>query len=391
MKITINSTELARTLAAVSKTVASKSPVPVLDNFLLRGVGDDLYITGSDNQNWTTLAVRPALITYLDDGFDNAFCIEAKLLMQAVRELPSQPVGLEVSSDHSFATLRWMNGEAQIPITETEQYPMPVPVNKDDADKMPAVRMREIIDTVSFATGNDELRPVMNGIYFDNTNDTLVVCATNGYSLARLSVDTLKPLKNGFILPRRSADLLATFVNEVSRLAGHDDDIRLEVAVNGVNISFSSVTAEGVEHSLVCRMIEGKYPNYNSIIPKNPPYAMVVNRNDLMAALRRVRVFADPSALQVVFKISQDQLVVSATDANFSSSSEETVPCSFDGTDGFRISFRIPLLLEMLGHIPAEEVKIQLVDYARAGVFLPHEQTGDSRLLMLVMPMILEN
>lgn len=386
MKITINSTDLSRALAAVSRCIASKSVLPILECFHIKAVGEELHITGSDNENWFTVTVRPTDITYLDDGFDHAFCIESKRFLAVIRELASQPIGLELSSDHTYATLRWLNGEAQLPIMGAEEYPCPAESQDGAAEvSLPASSLRSIIDTCSFATANDEFRPVMNGIYFDRTGESLTCCASNGHQLVRLTQREVPAPAESFILPSRSAGLLGTLIAEVERCNAKKESPAVRLSVNGRNITFQSEQAR-----LACRMIEGRYPNYNSVIPKNAPYEMTLSRADLIASLRRTMVFANPASLLVKMSISADKLTISAADIDFSTSSEETLPCSFNGPDSFFIGFKGSFLLDLLNHMSANEVAVQLTDHSRAGVFLPREADGEQDLLMLLMPMMLQ-
>lgn len=386
MKITINSTDLSRALSAVSRCIASKSVLPILECFHIKAVGEELHITGSDNENWFTVTVHPTDITYLDEGFDHAFCIESKRLLAVIRELASQPIGLELSADHTYATLRWLNGEAQLPIMEAAEYPCPV-WNADGVEEMPlsASSLRSIIETCSFATANDELRPVMNGIYFDRTGESLTCCATNGHQLVRLTQRGVPAPVESFILPSRSAGLLGTLIAEVERRSAKEEAPSVRLSVNGSNITFGSDQAR-----LVCRMIEGRYPNYNSVIPKNTPYEMTLSRADLIASLRRTMVFANPASMLVKMTVNADKLTISAADIDFSTSSEETLPCCFNGQDSFVIGFKGSFLLDMLNHMSANDVRVLLTDHSRAGIFLPHEENGEQELLMLLMPMMLQ-
>lgn len=392
MKITINSSDLSRALSAVSRCIASKSVLPILECFHLEAVGEQLRITAADNENWFTIVVRPTDITYLDDGFSHAFCIESKRFLAVIRELSSQPIGLELSADHKSATLRWQNGEAQLPILPADEYPIPAsipPIGTIESIKLPTTALRHIIDTCSFAVANDELRPVMNGIYFDRMEGSLACCATNGHSLVRLKHKELPAPADPFILHSRSANLLGTFLAEMERCTPKGETATVAITVGGNNVVFSceSLTASG---RLVCRMIEGRYPNYNSVIQANPPYEMTLSRAELIAALRRTMVFANSATLLVRLQVAADRLTLSAADIDFSTSSEETVPCTFNGSDGFFIGFKGTLLLEILNHLDTDEVKVLLTDHSRAGIFVPQENEGDCEPLMLLMPMMLD-
>lgn len=393
MKITINSTDLSRTLAAVSRCISNKSVLPILECFHIAGVGEELCITGSDNENWLTLPVRPTDITYLDEG-DRSFCIESKRFLSILKELPSQPIGLEISADHRFATLRWLNGEASLPIMGAAEYPMPVEVESVGRTFMPAQSLQEVVDTCLFAVANDELRPVMNGIFFDSKDGHLVTCATDSRLLVRLQDTDLQAPASTFILPTKSAQLLGALVANVSRQTDKDETPCIGISVSGNNVEFVGASGTGNKSCgrIVCRMIEGRYPNYNSVIPPNPPYEMTLSRTDLVAAIRRTMVFADPASLLQKWHITADKLTISVDDHNFSTSSEETVPCTFNGPDGFRIGLKASILLDMLAHIDTDEVKVLLTEHTRPVVILPVKTEPTPRaLLMLITPMLIDN
>lgn len=387
MKITINSTDLSRALAAVSRCIASKSVLPILECFHIKAVGEELHITGSDNENWLTLTVHPTDITYMDDCIDSSFCIESKRFLSVIKELPSQPIGLELSKDHTYITLRWLHGEAKLPISSGAEYPEPANTSVTEESIYLTGTLRNIIDTCSFATANDELRPVMNGIFFDRVGECFTCCATNSHLLVRLRHQELPLPPACFILPSRAANILQSLIAETERQTPKDKEATLSVSVDDRNIIFSHPYG----HRLVCRMIEGRYPNYNSVIPGNAPYELTISRTGLITALRRVMVFASPTSLLVKFKLSPDKLTLSASDIDFSTSSEEQLPCSFNGPDGFYIGFKGTQLLDILNHLEGDGIKVQLTDHSRAGVFLPQENKGECEPLMLIMPMMINN
>lgn len=384
MKITINSTELSHALAAVARCVSNKSILPILECVHIEAIGEQLRITTSDNENWFSIGVQPTDITYLDDGF-NAFCIESKRFLAIIRELPSQPIGLETTKGCSYATLRWINGEAQIPILFADEYPMPVMVQQqDNATVLPIDTVKHVIENCSFATANDELRPVMNGIYFDNTEGFLTCCATNGYILARMKY-TVKATGQSFILPNKSANLLGVFINEIER----NNHTELKVIVNGNNIVFSTLNNNEQLNRLICRKIEGRYPNYNNVIPKNSSCELEISRLDLVAALKRTIVFANAATLLVKLKITENQLTISASDINFVTSSEEQIGCAFNGQEEFLIGFKGSLLLDILKHFKEDEIKILLTDHTKAAVFTTPNKNDNCEPLMLLVPMVI--
>lgn len=229
-----------------------------------------------------------------------------------------------------------------------------------------------------FATAQDELHPVMNGVYFDLRPDALSVVATDGHKLVRNRVYTIKSdVPAAFILPKKPATLLKGFVTKES------SDVVIRFDARSAEISFG-------EGNLICRLIDGKYPNYNSVIPENNPYQILIDRKSLIGAVRRVLPFASDSSQLIRFHIANGQLDLSAEDIDFSTSAKESMTCTYEGNP-MSIGFKGSSILEILNNLQSEEVNIQLADPSRAGVIVPAEQPADENVLMLVMPVLLND
>ena len=234
------------------------------------------------------------------------------------------------------------------------------------------------INRTLFASADDELRPVMNGIYFDITTEDLTFVASDGHKLVRSKTLSVKGSERAsFILPKKPANLLK------SLLPKENEEVNIKFDENNAYITLSSYT-------MTCRFIEGRYPNYNSVIPKDNPNKVVVDRLSFLNALKRVSVFSNPASSLVRLQLSDNQMLVSAQDIDFSTAAEETIPCQYEGT-AMNIGFKSNFLIEILNNIPAAEVSLELSDPSRAGLIFPIEKEEGEDLLMLLMPMMLND
>ena len=229
-----------------------------------------------------------------------------------------------------------------------------------------------------FATADDELRPVMNGVYFDIHTDDLTFVASDGHKLVRLrNLSVKSPERASFILPKKPANLLKNVLAKGSEMVSikFDDN---NAYVNCTNFE------------MVCRLIEGRYPNYNSVIPQENPFKVTIDRVSFLNALKRVSVFSNPASSLVKLQLKESEMVVSAQDIDFSTSAEEKIVCQFDGTE-LNIGFKATYLIEILSNINSEEVILELADPSRAGLIVPAENEENEDLLMLLMPMMLND
>ena len=234
------------------------------------------------------------------------------------------------------------------------------------------------INRTLFATGDDELRPIMNGVYFDITTDDITIVASDGNKLVKDQTAAAKGNeKAAFILPQKPAALIKNLLPKETGIVSIEFDDRNAV-----------FTLEN--YRMVCRLIEGRYPNYNSVIPQNNPNKITIDRLQFLSALRRVSVFSSQISSLVKLHLQDNQITISAQDIDFSTSAEESLNCQFEGTP-MSIGFKSTFLIDILNNIPSEEVVIQLADPSRAGVIIPSEQEENEMLLMLLMPMMLND
>ena len=374
MKFIVSSTALSSHLQAISRVINTKNALPILDCFLFELQDGTLSVTVSDSETTmiTTLEVN-------ESDADGRFAVPAKTLLDALKEIPEQPLSFDVNLDNLEITVQYQNGKYSLMGQNADEFPQAAQLSSDavhvdiDAD----VLLRGINRSV-FATADDELRPVMNGIYFDITQEDITLVASDGHKLVRCKTFAAHGNERAaFILPKKPANLLKNLLSKEQGTVTLEFDERNAV-----------FTLE--EYRMVCRLIEGRYPNYNSVIPQSNPYKVIVDRMQLIGALRRVSIFSSQASSLIKLRLSNNLINVSAQDIDFSTSAEETVACQYEGSD-MSIGFKSTFLLDILTNIAAEEVVIELADPSRAGVIIPLEQEEKEDLLMLLMPMMLND
>ncbi len=374
MKFIVSSTALSSHLQAISRVINTKNALPILDCFLFELQDGTLSVTVSDSETTmiTTLEVN-------ESDADGRFAVPAKTLLDALKEIPEQPLSFDVNLDNLEITVQYQNGKYSLMGQNADEFPQAAQLSSDavhvdiDAD----VLLRGINRSV-FATADDELRPVMNGIYFDITQEDITLVASDGHKLVRCKTFAAHGNERAaFILPKKPANLLKNLLSKEQGAVTLEFDERNAV-----------FTLE--EYRMVCRLIEGRYPNYNSVIPQSNPYKVIVDRMQLIGALRRVSIFSSQASSLIKLRLSNNLINVSAQDIDFSTSAEETVACQYEGSD-MSIGFKSTFLLDILTNIAAEEVVIELADPSRAGVIIPLEQEEKEDLLMLLMPMMLND
>ena len=374
MKFTLSSTALSNKLFALAKVINSKNSLPVLADFVFKTEGNVLFITTSDGENTmsTTLELSEC-------DANDSFAIENHNLLEAVKGFSEQPLTFDVDNNSKNVKIIYQNGQFSLPIDEADNFPKPQTVS----DMAPSISLSsallaENITRSVFATAEYELRPVMNGIYFCISSEGLVVVATDGHKLVRNRIFDIKSeQESSFILPKKPALLL-------KNMLAKDDSIVL--------MKFDNANAEVVfgDTRLVCRLIEGRYPNYKSVIPQNNPNTMTIDRDTLLGALKRVQPFANDTSKLVRFRIDSHVLQLDAEDFDFSKTATERMSCEYDGTP-MSIGFKGNSFIEVLNNIEESEVALKLSDPSRAGIVVPSVQQENQDLLMLLMPMLLND
>lgn len=374
MKFVVSSSTLSMHLQAVSRVINSKNALPILDCFLFELQDGTLKVTVSDSE--TTMATS---LEVIESDADGRFAITARTLLDALKEIPEQPLTFEINLNSLDITIQYQNGKYNLVGQNANEFPSQA-VLEEGAVRidLTAQILLEGINRTIFATADDELRPVMNGIYLDITAEDITMVASDGHKLVRCKTTAAKGNERAaFILPKKPAMLLK---NLLSKEAG-----QVTIEFDERNAMF---TLEN--YRMICRLIEGRYPNYNSVIPQNNPYKITVDRQLLLGALKRVSIFSSQASSLIKLSMGENLIVISAQDIDFSTSAEESLACQYDGSM-MSIGFKSTFLIDILNNISANEVLIELADPSRAGVILPAEQDEDENLLMLLMPMMLNN
>ena len=374
MRFTLSSTALSSRLQTLARVINSKNSLPILDSFLFEVRNQQLFITASDSEN----VMRSVLALDQVDGEGN-FAVPNRTLLDAMKELPEQPLTFDIDLNTLTIKIIYQNGLYNFTAQSADEYPRVQPI--PDGATVITIDSQTLADNISrsiFATAQDELRPVMNGIYFDLTPNSLNVVASDGHKLVRNKNFTIKSENPAaFILPKKPATLLK---NVLGKDGG---DVVIKFDDRSAEISF----ADGV---LFCRLIEGRYPNYNSVIPQNNPNQLNIDRRSLIGALKRVLPFASESSQLIRFHLEAGKLELSSEDIDFATSAKEVVTCEYAG-QSMNIGFKGSSLSEILKNLQGDEVQIELADPSRAGIIVPAQQPENEDVLMLIMPMLLND
>jgi len=371
MKFIVSSSTLLKQLQNISGVLNTNNSIPILDHFLFEIDKNEIKVTASDLE--TTMTTKIAV----ESKESGMIALPAKLLLDTLKSLPDQPLtftidpeslGIEVSSDF---------GKYRLSGQEGSEFPKTPEVESPSKLKVGGELLYQAIEKTIFASGNDELRPVMSGVYFQLSEDGLVFVATDAHKLVKYGRTDAKAKKPvNFIMPKKPLQLLKNILSSM------DDEV--EIAFNETNASYSFENTR-----LVCRLIDGKYPNYDAVIPKENPNKLTIDRLSLLGSIRRVSIFSSKTTHQVKLKITGSELQLSAEDVDFNNEANERLTCQFDGED-MEIGFNSRFLMEMLNNIDSETVHIEMSASNRAGILSPADGVEKHEdILMLVMPVML--
>ena len=372
MKFIVSSSYLLKQLQILGGVINSNNTLPILDNFLFELEKNSLTISASDLE--TTMASK----INVESEDEGAIAVPAKLLLETLKTFPEQPLTfsaadnnvIEISSNHGKYALAYANGE-EFPKAVTLEEPSKTPIHGD-------VLATAISKTI-FATGNDDLRPVMSGVFFQFSTESLTFVATDAHKLIKYTRDDLKASQNAeFIMPKKPLNLLKGI------LAGTDSEVLIEYNESNARFTFDDT-------QLICRLIDGKYPNYEAVIPKENPNKLTVDKSLFMNSVRRVSIFSNKTTHQIRLKIAGAELNISAEDIDFSNKAEERLTCDYQGDD-MEIVFNSRFLIEMLSNLNTAEIQLEMSLPNRAGILTPIDGLDEGeKITMLVMPVMLNN
>ena len=372
MRFTVSSTALSSKLNALSRVINSKNSLPILADFLFDIQDNVLRLTASDSEN-----VMNTQVELTDCDGNGRFAIGNHDLLEGVKGFSEQPITFDVNLQENIVKISYQNGMFSLPIENADEYPQAQLIT-DGANTITISSdlLAENINRSVFATAQDELRPVMNGIYFDLTPECLAIVASDGHKLVRNRVYGCKAeVPASFILPKKPATLLR------SVLSTDGADVTISFNQTNAEIHFS-------DGMLSCRLIEGRYPNYNSVIPQDNPNALTLDRKSFISAMRRVMPFASESTQLIKLRLEYNSLEINAEDHDFATSARETITCEYGGMP-MSIGFKGSALYEICNNISSDDIVIELADPGRAGLISPAQQPEGEDILMLIMPMLL--
>lgn len=374
MKFIISSTDLLSHLQAISRVISTKNALPILDNFLFQLNDGVLVVTASDLE--TTMITS---LTIENSEGMGSIAIPARILIDTLKEFPEQPLTFDANLDSLGVDIISENGKFSIVGKPGIDFPVLQGLKEDRITEVsfPADSLNKGISRTLFATADDELRPVMNGILIELRGDHSTFVSSDAHKLVRYRrKDIRSENDSSFILPKKPANLLKNI------LPREENEVKLAFDEKNAVFTLS-------EYKLICRLVEGNYPAYESVIPKNNPNKVYINRVAFLNTLRRVSVYSNQASNLVKLQLTPDQLVVSAQDIDYSISAVERLGCQYNG-DEMEIGFKSLFLIDILSNISGEEVVAELADPTRAGILLPKEEESDEEsLLMLLMPMMI--
>ena len=372
MKFTVSSSALQSLLATTGKVISNKSSLPILEYFLMELKEGRLTVTTSDLE--TTLIGSIVVDNIEREG---VIAAPAKLMLDTLKEFPEMPLSIEVVDTTWEIKITWASGHLSIPGASAVSYPA---VQTLAAERKSLTLDVDLlvsgINKTIFATADDELRPVMNGVYFDFSPESLTFVATDAHKLVKCQAEHASDITSSFILPKKPANLLRNLLAK--------EEAPVEVSFDAKNVTFSLEN-----FNLVCRLIEGNYPNYNAVIPAANPNKVLIDRVEFVNGIKRVAVCSNPSTNLIRMDIANNKVNLTAQDIDFSVSANETISCSYDGQP-VTIGFKSTFLVEILSNIDTPTVVVELADSTRAGVFKPvSEDNTSAQTLMLLMPMMI--
>ncbi|MBQ3998821.1 MAG: DNA polymerase III subunit beta [Paludibacteraceae bacterium] len=374
MKFNVSSSKLFSQLQAVSRVINNKNALPILDDVLFDLVGNELRLTASDGET----TIRTAVEVENVEGAGKV-ASAAKLLLETLKEFSEQPLAFTIDENNYAVSMTSQNGTYSFVGVNGNEYPeMPNAEAEARELTLPANVLQSAIEKTIFCTADDDLRPVMNGIFFDIAEDKVTMVATDAHRLVRYTNTSVQSgAAANFILPKKPASLLKNL------LAKSEEPVKVAFGPKNARFEFGSTI-------VVCRQIEGRFPNYNAVIPQGNQNIVTVDRLTIINACKRVAVFANNGTAQLRLALSENQIKISAQDIDFSTSAEETISCDYNGTP-MAIGFKAPFLIDLLGSIASADVQLKLADPARAGLILPVENEENEDVLMLLMPMLLND
>lgn len=372
MKFIVSSSYLLKQLQVLGSVINSSNTLPILDNFLFELDNNLLKVSASDLETTMTATLE------IDSKSQGSVAIPAKLLLDILKTFPEQPLTFTVE-DNSTVEISSNSGKYAIAYAPGEEFPKAVVLDDPSKTIVPAEVLATAVSKTIFAAGNDDLRPVMSGVFFQFSPEGLIFVATDAHKLVKYARTDVKASQVAdFIMPKKPLNILKGI------LSASDAEVAIEY--NDANATFSFEN-----YVLTCRLIDGKYPNYEAVIPKENPNKLLINRVQFLNSVRRVAIFANKTTHQIRLKIAGTELNISAEDIDYSNKADERLTCDYQGDD-MQIGFNSRFLTEMLNNLSSDEIQLEMSMPNRAGILTPVDGLDEGETVtMLVMPVMLSN
>jgi len=371
MQFIVSSSQLLKQLQVLVGVVNTNNTLPILDNFLFELSENQLKITVSDIETIMSSSIP------VQSEYTGTIALNARLLLDAIKTFPEQPLTFNVQEENHTVEISSDHGKYDMAFYDGKEFPQTVSLESPSRTKISTAILATAITHTVFASGNDDLRPVMSGVFFQFSPEELTFVATDAHKLVKYTRTDLKTEEVAeFIMPKKPLNILKGI------LSGVESEVEIEYNETNAKFSFDQVT-------LTCRLIDGKYPNYDAVIPKENPNKLIVNRASFLNSVRRASIFSSKSTHQIRLKMAGTELNISAEDVDFSNKADERLTCNYEGDD-MKIGFNSRFLLEMLNNLDSEEILIEMSVPNRAGILTPLDgKDKGEEILMLVMPVML--
>ena len=372
MKFIVSSSYLLKQLQVLGGVINSSNTLPILDNFLFELDGNKLTVSASDLE--TTMSA----VLEVDSESQGSIAVPAKLLLDTLKTFPEQPLTFVVE-DNNTVEISSNYGKYALAYADGAEFPNTIELADPSSTTLLGDILATAISKTIFASGNDDLRPVMSGVFFQFSPENLTFVATDAHKLVKYQRQDVTATEVAeFIMPKKPLNLLKNI------LAGSENEVVIEY-----NDSNAKFTFENIE--LVCRLIDGKYPNYEAVIPKENPNRLSIDRVQLLNSVKRVSIFSNKTTHQIRLKIAGAELNISAEDLDYSNKAEERLTCDYQGDD-MQIGFNSRFLMEMLNNLSSDEISLEMSLPNRAGILTPTDGLDEGeQITMLVMPVMLNN
>ncbi|WP_299361853.1 DNA polymerase III subunit beta [Winogradskyella sp.] len=372
MKFIVSSTYLLKQLQVLGGVINNSNTLPILDNFLFELSQSKLTISASDLETTMSSTIN------VESDSEGSIALPARLLLDTLKTFPEQPLTFVVE-DNNTVEISSSHGKYALAYADSAEFPNAVSVEDASQTTIMGDILATAISKTIFAAGNDDLRPVMSGVFFQFSQDNLTFVATDAHKLVKYTRDDVKATESAeFIMPKKPLNLLKGI------LAGSDEDVLVEYNESNARFTFDNSV-------LICRLIDGKYPNYEAVIPRENPNKLVIGRTQFLNSVRRVSIFSNKTTHQIRLKIAGAELNISAEDIDYSNKAEERLSCDYQGDD-MQIGFNSRFLTEMINNLNSDDVQLEMSLPNRAGILTPIDGLDEGEhITMLVMPVMLNN